>query len=97
MVIKDFEKLQFTFSEVLTNSAKVLRYFQQKFKTGLLPNIMYFDEKYPGAWEKTCSYDAIRYILWVSPYLFNNPLITSAVSCKLNVLIKGIFQPSNKL
>jgi len=84
---QNFSKLQFSFSEVMTNSAKVISSFQKDHDTGLIPNIMYFDGKYPSRWEKTFSYDAIRYILWTTPYLTNNP---SAKDFKLlkNILDK---------
>ena len=70
---KNFSKIQFSFQEVMTNSAKIIEDFQNTNNTGLVPNIMYFDGKYPSIWQKTFSYDSIRYILWVTPYLVNNP------------------------
>ncbi len=72
---KTFSKLQFSFSEVMINSAQVIKTFQEKHNTGLVPNILYFDGKYPSKWEKAFSYDAIRYILWTTPFLSKNPHI----------------------
>ena len=71
----DFSKLKFTFDEVMINSAKVIKNFQDKNNTGFMPNIYYFDGNYPkpGKWEKTFSYDAIRYILWTTPFVYHNP------------------------
>ena len=57
----------------MTNGALEIKKFQDKYNTGLVPNILYFSGKYPGLWEQTFSYDSVRYILWTAPYLTENP------------------------
>ena len=69
----------------MINSAQVIKKFQEKHNTGLVPNILYFDGKYPSKWEKAFSYDAIRYILWTTPFLSKNPQIKGYALLK-NVL-----------
>lgn len=67
-----FEKLNFSFYDVITNGALEIKKFQDTYNTGLVPNILYFSGKYPGLWEQTFSYDSVRYILWTAPYLAEN-------------------------
>lgn len=46
--------------------------FQKDHNSFLFPNIIYLNKKYPNQWSKSFGHDAIRFLLWTSPYKENN-------------------------
>jgi len=61
--------LQFTFQQTLSITAQVMLAFQQQHNKGLFPNMIYLNNKYASEWEKSFSFDAVRFCLWSAPYL----------------------------
>jgi endo-1,4-beta-D-glucanase Y len=63
------DKVNFSFSTVSKNSSKVIKNFQKENDTGLLPNVIHFDDNYLNRFDESFSFDSIRYLLWVGSYI----------------------------
>lgn len=70
----DISAIDFAFATVVLNSVRAIQNFQNVYKTGLFPNVIYYNNQYPvDDWSNSYGYDACRYPLWVSAFVAKNP------------------------
>ncbi len=93
----DINKIDFPFSTVMTNSLQAIQEFQTQYGTGLMPNVIHYDETGYDLWSESFAYDACRFPLWVAQSLqknSNNSSLSTSLQKLLNSLPSFVSQGS---
>lgn len=74
LIPQAFALLDIPWTDIVAETAYTISDFQKTYKTGLFPNVIYYDHTYPICeWSNSYAFEACCFPLWVSAFIAKNP------------------------